>query len=320
MESGPAVKKTNMPLPIRHIVVWAVVVLCVLAFIPLTVATVWAPSCESCHSAEVDVAHKSYHPSVSCAKCHLAGGWTQQFGMRSSVWYQMVLRVSKADATKVADVNNGVCLGCHKGANSLGRISRRAIFINHTDCVKNLECISCHANVGHKTKTTNHVGYTMNSCLRCHATGGVADAGGCNVCHDKSSTEKRERKVSSFSVTHGTNWKKLHGLGDSKTCSSCHTSKDCARCHGVGVPHWNGFFSQHNGPAMAPDAKCESCHKDKKFCYNCHGLEMPHPGTFLKEHASIVDKGGDKNCYNCHPKSDCTACHSTHIHPGGAKL
>lgn len=320
MESNPAVKKNKGPLPIRHIVVWAVVVFCICAMIPLAVATTWAPRCESCHIAEVDAVHKSYHPDVSCGECHLSGGWTQRFNTRATVWYQMVFRVGTIDSTLATAVSNVTCVACHTGADTLGRTSRRGIVINHTECVKALECITCHANMGHQVKGTNHVGFTMNSCIRCHATRGTAKAGGCDVCHDSASTEKRERKTTSFSVTHSKDWKKMHGLGDTKTCSSCHNSNDCARCHGLGVPHWNGFFSQHSGFAVAPNAKCETCHEDKKFCNDCHGTEMPHPGAFLAEHSSLVKTDGDKNCYNCHPKSDCQACHNTHIHPGGAKL
>lgn len=304
----------------RPIIVWVASIALLISLLPLVVATVWAPKCASCHTEQKSIAQNSFHSDLSCEQCHVSGSWTKRVGMRSTVMYQMVLPLGELDQSMVEKVSTETCLECHEDSNNSGAITHRGIKINHTECISNLECSTCHTGMGHQGETMARSGYTMNSCLRCHAKAGVSATGGCVTCHDGESAKNRNKKITSFSVTHSANWKQTHGMGDPATCTSCHNSSDCARCHGAGVPHQRGFFSQHSGYAQEKSAKCEMCHDDKKFCFDCHGTEIPHPETFLAEHSQIVNEGTDEKCYNCHKQTDCTACHSAHIHPGGAKL
>jgi hypothetical protein len=61
--------------------------------------------------------------------------------------------------------------------------------------------------------------------------------------------------------------------------------------------------------------KCLTCHK-QSLCDGCHGIDMPHPQGFLKTHADLVAEGQTQVCERCHLQESCDACHTAHIHPG----
>ena len=153
----------------------------------------------------------------------------------------------------------------------------------------------------------------METCIACHASQGASTK--CDTCHEN---KDRQQRVSTgvFAITHGKNWRKTHGMGNTATCSVCHTAAKCEKCHGVGLPHDKEFMARHGAIAGDPAAKCYTCH-DTRFCADCHGLAMPHSKTFTRDHAARA-KSDPKLCKRCHAGSDCTDCHVRHVHPGGA--
>jgi hypothetical protein len=203
------------------------------------------------------------------------------------------------------------CTACHN-EDLKGVVGSKGIKINHASCAAGASCTDCHSSIAHGTATKWVRSYDMDMCLECHMkTGNVA----CNLCHESRGAPDRV-KFAGFSVTHGPQWKTMHGMGDTTTCNVCHKAKDCAACHGAGVPHEPDFVKVHASVASQPDSKCSTCHKDT-FCNSCHGTPMPHPQGFTAQHVAAAKAKPDM-CKRCHDPSDCTNCHVKHVHPGGS--
>jgi hypothetical protein len=143
----------------------------------------------------------------------------------------------------------------------------------------------------------------------------------CDACHvgDTGGSARTVNYVTPWRVTHGSEWKTMHGMGDLNTCSGCHTTATfCASCHRVEIPHPKAYLHTPGADVMARDngrANCLVCHRQYS-CDNCHGLPMPHPPNFLDRHSSYVEKNGQAVCARCHDKQSCTYCHTRHVHPG----
>ena len=66
--------------------------------------------------------------------------------------------------------------------------------------------------------------------------------------------------------------------------------------------------------------ECSTCHVTATFCEGCHGLEMPHPDGFAEQHAELGDADPEM-CARCHNKTgdaalNATSCDQCH-HPAG---
>jgi hypothetical protein len=126
--------------------------------------------------------------------------------------------------------------------------------------------------------------------------------------------KKMAASRSAWDLTHGPNWEKAHGMGDQKTCLSCHKSEMCIKCHDTEVPHPQPWAYLHAESAKQNIEACSRCHKND-YCSNCHRLQMPHPAGFLKEHQKIVEDLGKDVCWRCHNEDNCTPCHAQATHP-----
>ncbi len=318
--------KPRAKLRALKIITWVIVILAVLAILPAIAATAGTPACSNCHTDEVKAQKQTAHANVDCTACHEGSTGITRWAFRQTVVYGMVLKIVPLSGTQ-AGIPDASCVACHEsgtiGTGAKGLVTANGLHIEHADCSKGQTCVSCHGDSGHTVPDEMTTRYTMDACVSCHSENQI-DSSDCKSCHvdspEKKSLDKAGISASTFSVTHGKDWKQMHGTGDQTTCSACHESKDCARCHGPLVPHDRYIVSMHGKAAADPDNKCGTCHTDEKFCSDCHGVEMPHPSNYLKVHAADAAGAGEKKCYNCHAKSDCTTCHDAHVHPGGATL
>jgi len=306
------------------IVTLVVLVVVVLAVLPALIATVYTPRCENCHTDQVNAQKSGPHVRITCQACHAGTTGSRRLAFRETVMYGMKLKLVSLPSQ--ASVPNESCANCHSNANfSTGSskvVTSKGLRINHVACSKGQSCTSCHGGIGHQIKGQVPTTYNMDACVACHAQN-QKDSSNCADCHADSYTSTAKQlgfSSATFSAVHGANWEKMHGAGDQSTCLSCHKQSDCARCHGALVPHDAYIITTHGKAAAAPDAKCNTCHKDQKFCDDCHGMPMPHPSNFLQTHAAVTKTVGETTCYNCHAKSDCDNCHNAHVHPGGAGL
>lgn len=320
-------EKPRRKLLALKIVALVAVAVVVLAVLPALIATVYTPGCSGCHSMapQVEAQKTGPHARVTCKSCHQGSTPASRFAFRQTVMYGMVLKVIPLSASQ-ASVSDASCVNCHAsstiGTGSKGMVSAKGLQVAHAVCTKGQSCTKCHGGIGHLDKGQIPVSYTMNACISCHAERQI-DSSKCASCHvGGSQNATRTGVASSFSVTHGPNWKQMHGTGDLSTCISCHAQSECARCHGPLVPHDRYIVKTHGIAAVKPGGaeKCATCHKDQKFCNDCHGIAMPHPSNFLQTHVTETQKTGEETCYNCHNKQDCDNCHAAHVHPGGAGL
>ena len=308
-----------------RIVTLVLLVIVVLAVLPALIATAYTPSCNKCHTDQVNAQKEGPHAQTTCLSCHGGSTGSRKLAFRETVMYGMVLKV--VPLSSQASVPNVTCVTCHSNdsfssVDATGVVSAKGLRISHVACAKGQDCTSCHGGTGHQLKDQLPTSYTMDACVSCH-TKNQQDSTTCSNCHIgnySNAAQQASASSSSFSTTHGPNWEQMHGAGDQSTCGSCHQQSDCARCHGGLVPHDQNIVTTHGPEAAKPDAKCNTCHTDQKFCDNCHGLPMPHPSNFLETHVTETKKIGEDTCYNCHSKQDCDSCHDAHVHPGGAGL
>lgn len=221
----------------------------------------------------------------------------------------MYVRVVPLDAS-VAYVESARCVECHAATMSQPARGSSGLKISHKDCAVGRSCTDCHSTVAHGSALPWPRTPTMELCFECHGANGAP--AGCDECHVERIPSDRIQ-TSSFSVTHGSNARKTHGLGAMSSCDPCHGSTKCQPCHGAGVPHGKNFASKHSDSAVAEGARCTGCHV-VSFCNGCHRLEMPHPPSFVKEHPAAAARD-ERICKRCHDPRDCTECHERHIHP-----
>ncbi|MCL2379634.1 MAG: hypothetical protein FWC81_02445 [Coriobacteriia bacterium] len=300
--------------------VWVASVCFIVALLPAAVGTVWIPSCETCHNSEdfhVQTELRS-HSRATCIQCHGGMGTGQQWQYRQRVMYQMVIPVFgnlSGNPNTVADDN---CLVCHADIFAETTFNN-GLFMNHDAGIDGHNCVDCHSTVTHGIQSRFPRTYNMNSCLTCHAAnvGRFGTTNDCSLCHEGN---HESVGVTEVRMTHGSEWRTTHAMGNLNTCWACHPQDYCVRCHGVGYPHSPNYISAHGRDATDANADCASCHQNTQWCDDCHGgHEMPHPDNFLQDHAQIADHViDDESCLVCHIQNDCAACHAAHAHPGGS--
>lgn len=291
-----------------------VIVLAALIVIGGVVGVAAVPeSCLSCHGTDKQPLEvRPGHADVECRSCH--GGTTavERVDFAGRQIWGMYLGLPLEDRT-TATVNDLSCTSCHE--TSADSPEGAAIRINHVTCTVDRTCTDCHSRVAHGDSVSWPREYDMFDCVPCHLSS--AKSVECDLCHAQRSPEERVR-TGTFALTHGSEWRTTHGMGDSLACAACHTAEKCVSCHGAGVPHTAAFAVNHSKYAVQENAQCSSCHA-QKFCDDCHGIEMPHPAGFTPQHSAIVKAEGQATCERCHAPSDCVECHVKHVHPGNAR-
>jgi hypothetical protein len=300
-----------------RIVIWSLAGLVVLLALVFGITAAVLPGCAVCHRSSNFVAQtaKGAHANVPCVQCHVQPGAPSRIAYAYHLIFGMALRTAPTRTGPISGVADDTCLSCH-AAIMKKDVTANGLSIRHALCTKGRLCTDCHSDTAHGTAVSWPKTSQMNQCLDCHSTGQVRSR--CTICHAARSVQQRIR-TGEWAVTHGSNWKQTHGMGDLRTCASCHPPDYCVRCHGIPLPHDSDFLRGHPLAATTQRAQCAVCHK-QTFCDNCHGLEMPHPIAFTPAHSSIVQKQGSTVCMRCHVQDDCTNCHIKHVHPGGATL
>ncbi len=275
------------------------------------------PACSVCHRAQTVALGESAHLGVNCYRCHLPNGaWSvpsEKAGEVFRMYPKAVLGMGFRNPA--VQTSRAACLECHREVLE-GVTTGSGLRVQHSSCAGDSSCDPCHSAVAHSSSVRWNGAPVMDDCVACHRQKSVSTE--CPTCHLESK-KKSTRSRGPWQVTHGKDWKKTHGMGQTDSCATCHPQGFCAKCHRVSVPHPVEFGSTHGELAIADPQSCESCHKSRRFCDACHGMAMPHPVGFLKDHRTLSRGRHDPSCLRCHAATDCDNCHANHVHPGGSK-
>lgn len=269
--------------------------------------------CGVCHAMRpyAHAAARSGHPASRCGSCHATVGAGAIFA-DGSRFVRMVGGALTGRSPAPASVDERRCIRCH--AEGLARVRQaNGISVRHSDFAAT-RCSYCHGGVAHAVPGRFYKRAEMDDCLSCHRVG-LSNVAGCELCHVPDADSRVSQAKTTWRVTHGPQWKDAHGLGDLGTCAACHRRDACAKCHGVQIPHPDGWKQTHGtGLDEQRRAQCEGCHA-RTWCEQCHGgVPMPHPAGFLKVHYADVQTYGYEKCLKCHVLTDCEACHVAGAH------
>lgn len=273
----------------------------------------YSPSfCAMCHRAQAIALQKSGHSDIRCNTCHQRNSIFDVLAWRARVIGMAGRQVTFSYKSPViTQVSRDNCERCHE--NLLTRVVvSKAIKMSHKEVEDYLKCTQCHNTTAHPGAIANPRPAAMDICSACH--NGKRASASCDTCHVEG-VDERERVETSWRVTHGPQWRKLHGMGNLNTCATCHGTIFCLKCHNVALPHPDFWIKLHADQAKTDAEGCYKCHH-KSYCQSCHGIDMPHDDEFFKNHSDIAEKKGKKTCLKCHIERGCERCHATHIHPG----
>ena len=259
--------------PKRLIILGVIIVVGVLAFFPVALATDQAVFCKSCHGMVpfYDAWAQGQHADhATCIDCHVDAGYPARF-LHKFVALQEVYAEFFTNAKYPnynAEVPNRRCLRCHPDA--MTKVVGQFKHAEHL--AKNVECAKCHAATGHKVTfaalAAEGLLNTSNAPPGQEFVGqNVADAGGkgsvtrghqpvpCQSCHDQAKIQ----------------------------CSFCHKAPakhygpDCRKCHPDAAVPFKQFKHPSAGEHNWRKRKCVKCHPngyDTVYC-TCHKGRPP---------------------------------------------
>jgi hypothetical protein len=236
------------------------------------------------------------------------------------------------------------CAGCHGEAYvregvDLARGHLRFEHGKHMAATSG-DCVRCHVEV--TQRDADGILPKMPTCFGCHAHRDQWALRDCDGCHVDLTTEETPP---SDHLVHDSDFVREHGVRAASArdlCSTCHTERSCAACHGgESVPalpsvvafdrpslsglHRAGFRSRHAEEARADPGICLTCHSDGS-CVDCHAAQgvaaaptvrSPHPPGWIAtgpgggEHG-VQARIDPVSCAGCHGGAGeqlCVTCH-----------
>lgn len=236
------------------------------------------------------------------------------------------------------------CRTCHTEAyvRESAELARKHLRFEHKQHMAQVkgDCVRCHVGVAEPNPTALRP--VMATCFGCHAHQDQWQVRDCDGCHVDLGTE--HVKPTSH-VVHEGDFVREHGVRAASArdlCSTCHSERYCASCHGVGtVPilparqafdspqlsglHRAGFRARHAEEARAQPGVCTTCHSEAS-CKDCHsrrnvaaggGARNPHPPDWLTpgrgggQHGTQarIDPASCAGCHGGAGEQLCVGCH-----------
>ena len=242
------------------------------------------------------------------------------------------------------------CENCHGRARTRRAAATAKEHMRFSHAVHNEEgagdCVRCHVNV---TVDDGYVRTKHPTCFSCHAHKDQWDTRDCDGCHVELSAEVARPESH---VIHDGDFLREHGVqaaAQADLCTTCHTQRQCASCHGVTAPtipsrlrfddptrpsmHRANFIAVHDMQAVADPGACTVCHSPL-FCVDCHNRvgvgpqsaapRNPHPPGWSGPPGSMNLHGTEARldpvgCASCHGGAGEMLCVGCHIvgGPGG---
>jgi hypothetical protein len=178
-------------------------------------------------------------------------------------------------------------------------------------------CLSCHINTGHPEETRGRALSLMDQCFNCHGKAEEPDASAeCDVCHPSGyELIPASHKADQWDLGHSD-----VATTDPGQCDLCHEQTFCTDCHGLEMPHPQGWAKGATGHAVVAERDrevCVQCHTEQPdFCSMCHHEAYdPAKGTWVKQHFIEVRNRGTAFCFECHLALFCSGCHASQPAP-----
>lgn len=294
---------------------------------------VTATMCGACHEIAPQVATKanSGHSQLACPDCHEDSRPWYRFPETLVVRTGMLVRNlgphlayefgggASPLVESTVEIPDSKCLECHDPGREV-TLHEGGVQIDHTEHAEaNESCISCHRYTAHPTLGSDPELLFMSQCFQCHGLTEDAEApGDCLTCHPDDYELLPETHAAS-------EWQNEHGelaIEDRDLCLMCHLESVCTDCHGLDMPHPDGWEdgAEAHGEVVRDDrATCDQCHADTaEFCTTCHHESYAESkGTWVEQHPEAVEDTGAAECMRCHEPTFCVTCHTER---GGPEL
>jgi predicted CXXCH cytochrome family protein len=274
--------------------------------------------------------HRAHvNKGINCAECHAGvAGQGDEGPLHLPTTADCVRCHSKPHDQRT-------CSDCHgeshiRASAVLAREHLRFSHREHMPATRG-DCIRCHMEVG--LARPEALRPKMATCFSCHQHEKQWTMRDCDGCHVDLAAEDSPPQSH---LVHEGDWIREHGVraaGARDLCSSCHSERSCAACHGVGTVaalpsrlafdqvrlaglHRAGFRARHSDEARGNPGLCTTCHTERS-CIDCHTREnvapgvaarSPHPAGWL-----TTSRGGGQ--HGVQARLDPIACASCH---GGA--
>lgn len=303
-----------------------VLLVAVIVVLLLDVTTSSAALCGSCHEMEPSAATwaQSAHSKINCVSCHET----------PRPWYARPANLVERSRLLARDISrhlagrlgegpdplaegrrspmpDEICLQCHTADRQA--TSGFRILIDHVEHSERTgSCVACHVHTAHPDPVLGRPLSLMTECFDCHGTAEEPDASAeCATCHpsdfDLYPPDHLEQA-----------WARDHGFSavvEHAPCALCHEQDFCDSCHGVAMPHPDGWVGErasgHARSAVGDREVCTRCHaKDDDMCEACHHERYdPELGMWTEQHHTEVSTKGAAGCLVCHEPQDCVRCH-----------
>ncbi len=259
--------------------------------------------CKMCHAPEMT-------SGDTCAYCHeyrdayqpadhTASDWLQVHGARGT----SAIPSHDAQLSCAACHDEAFCQKCH----ALPMPHPPGFATSHASmdirwgsscgmCHEESYCDACHGS----TEPASHSPKPFK-----HWDPAVLQGSKCNVCHSGSSY-CNDCHTSVKPDSHTTGWD--HGaeaLAIGSNCGFCHQQSYCSDCHGLDMPHGEGFVAGHG--QRSDLGLCSNCHQ-RSQCLDCHQSVYPKDHRSSDWLAKHVDGDSDR-CQYCHAEPVCSDCH-----------
>lgn len=225
-------------------------------------------------------------------------------------------REASPDASQLQVVTDSFagCTDCHQ---DLDRVFKEGgapdLLYSHEEhfAIGVSDCSVCHPANTHEPDTINKP--TMSRCFTCHGLTKVAIAPGeCELCHPPGMARAPKTHLTGrwLPTAHGKS-----AETDRFECLTCHRERFCSDCHGLELPHPEGYAERPHAMAFFDlgEEMCGECHprapEQPDDCDSCHHPRAAENVAWSASHGGLVNDRGARECFQCHDPDTCATCH-----------
>lgn len=221
-----------------------------------------AEQCARCHTKVnyAETVSKTAHKDLDCLACHGATGIAAvPANVATYARWILVYTASETDPElRAGSVTNDSCLRCHRSV-ARETVERYGVRVRHSDFLETgALCRDCHGATAHGQAVQAPTEPAMNKCIVCHD--GVKAPQDCAYCHVKEPIELaalREKLPQANEI-------------DNRNCYACHDEKPCITCHGVRMPHPEGWASEAGRMGQSGEFHARQGFANREVCWRCH--------------------------------------------------